>query len=122
MLALKEKVARELHVEGTDKIRVLYKKKPAGDVKTVKELVGGDDVGKEVEFSIMVMGYKEAEDITMMDSDASVAQGPNSNGALFGEDFWTELRAFLVEKIQDEIKATEMFDAFKETWGRRSQG
>ena len=89
-LALKEKVAKELKIEGTDSIRVLYKRKPAGDVKTVKEVVGGDDVGQEVDFGVMVMGYKDDatkkdEDTPMKDVEEGVAQGPNGEEVLSGE-------------------------------------
>jgi len=125
VLALKEKVAKELGIEGTDKIRVLYKKKPVGDVKTVKEVVGEEDVGREVEFGIMVMGYKEgeskAEDTIMQDTEAPVAQGPTGEEVLGGEEFWSDLKGFLVQRIRDEGKAEELFDVFRETWEKKSK-
>ena len=120
VLALKEKVAKELKIEGTDRIRVLYKRKPAGDVKTIKEVVGEDDVGQEVDFGVMVMGYKENatkdEDTPMNDVENPVAQGASREEVLTGEDFWNDLRGFLVQRLQDEGKAVEVFHKFRESW------
>ena len=122
ILQLKERVAKELKMEGTEKIRVLYKKKPAGDIKTVKELIGEEDVGGEVELSIMIMGYKEesvvkgAEDTETKDLEAPVAQGPSGNEVLGGEEFWSDLKGWLLQRIRDEEKAGEVFEKFKESW------
>lgn len=125
VLALKEKVAKELRIEGTDKIRVLYKKKPVGDVKTVKEIVGEEDVGREVEFGIMIMGYKEGDgkgdDTPMKDAEGPVAQGPSGEEVLGGAEFWSDLKQFLVQRLRDEGKAIELFDTFKETWDKKSK-
>ena len=123
VLALKEKVAKELKIEGTDRIRVLYKRKPAGDVKTIKEVVGEDDVEQEVDFGVMVMGYKEDatkkdEDTPMKDVEGPVAQGASGEEVLTGEDFWIDLRGFLVQRLQDEGKAGEVFHKFRESWER----
>ena len=123
VLALKEKVAKELRMEGTDRIRVLYKRKPAGDVKTIKEVVGEEDMGQEVDFGVMVMGYKEDatkkdEDILMKDVEEPVAQGPSGEEVLTGEEFWNDLRGFLVQRLRDEEKAGEVFDKFRESWER----
>ena len=123
VLVLKEKVAKELKIEGTDRIRVLYKRKPAGDVKTIKEVVGEDDVGQEVDFGVMVMGYKEDtskkdEDTPMKDVEEPVAQGASREDVLNGEDFWNDLRGFLVQRLQDEGKAGEVFHKFRESWER----
>lgn len=120
LLQLKEKVAKELRMEGTDKVRVLYKKKPAGDIKTIKELVGEEDVGGEVELGVMVMGYKEDagkdEDETMKDVDAPVAQGPSGDEVLRSEEFWDDLKGWLLQRLRDEGKAGEVFDAFRGSW------
>ena len=124
VLQLKEKVAKELRIEATDKIRVLYKKKPAGDIKTVKELVGDEDVGGEVEMSVMVMGYKDAGagaapgDTEMKDADAPVAQGSSGEEVLASEEFWNDLKGWLLQRIRDEGKAGEVFDAFEKSWKR----
>jgi len=122
VLQLKEKVAKELKVEGTEKIRVLYKKKPAGDIKTIKELVGEEDIAGELELSVMVMGYKEesiqkgAEDTEMKDVEAPVAQGPSGGEVLGSDQFWGDLKGWLLQRIRDEGKAGEVFEKFKGSW------
>ena len=122
VLQLKEKVAKELKVEGTEKIRVLYKKKPAGDIKTIKELVGEEDIAVELELSVMVMGYKEesiqkgAEDTEMKDVEAPVAQGPSGGEVLGSDEFWGDLKGWLLQRLRDEGKAGEVFEKFKGSW------
>ena len=128
VLDFKQKVASNLKLEATEKIRILYNKKPAGDVKTLKELVGDAPLqaGQEIELGVMVMGYKEAEvakteDSTMAnaDGDSSVAQGPSGEEVLSAEEFWTDLKGFLLQRIRDEGKAGEVFDKFRGSWERR---
>lgn len=130
ILELKEKVAQELKLGGTEKIRVLYNKKPVGDVKTLKELLAGndDEAGgqqQQVELGVMVMGYKEvAGDATMRDANGgtSVEQGGPSSGeeeVLGKEEFWADLRGFLMQRIRDEGKAGEVFGRFRESWEKR---
>lgn len=122
VLQLKGKVAKELKVEGTEKIRVLYKKKPAGDIKTIKELVGEEDIAGELELSVMVMGYKEesiqkgAEDTEMKDVEAPVAQGPSGGEVLGSDEFWGDLKGWLLQRLRDEGKAGEVFEKFKGSW------
>jgi hypothetical protein len=123
VLGLKERVAKELGIEGTDKIRVLFKRKPVGDVKTVKEVVGEEDVGREVEFGVMVMGYKEAAtkgDTEMKDAEVEVpvAQGPSGEEVLAQGEFWNDLKGFLVLRLRDEGKANEVFEAFRGSWNK----
>ena len=126
VLQLKERVAKELKVEGTEKIRVLYKKKPVGDIKTIKELVGEEDVEGEVELSVMVMGYKDestskaAGDTPMVDVDPPpVAQGPSGEEVLAKEEFWDDLKGWLLQRLRDEGKAEEVFETFKMSWTKR---
>jgi len=122
VLQLKEKVAKELKVEGTEKIRVLYKKKPAGDIKTIKELVGEEDIAGELELSVMVMRYKEesiqkgAEDTEVKDVEAPVAQGPSGGEVLGSDEFWGDLKGWLLQRLRDEGKAGEVFEKFKGSW------
>ena len=124
VLQLKERIAKELRIEATDKIRVLYKKKPASDIKTVKEIIGDEDVGGEVEMSVMVMGYKDdgagkpPEDTEMKDAEMPVAQGPSGDEVLQSEEFWSDLKGWLLQRVRDEGKAGEVFEAFKGNWKR----
>ena len=126
VLGLKERVAKELGIEGTEKIRVLYKRKPVGDVKTVKEVVGDEEVGREVEFGAMIIGYKEetkGEDTPMRDAEAEapVAQGSSGEEVLGNEEFWNDLKGFLVQRIRDEGKAIEVFETFRGSWKKNGE-
>src|SRR5271168_2020596 len=53
MLDLKTEVSNQASIP-IEKIRILHKKKPVGDAKVLKNLVGDEDTS--VEFSVMIMG------------------------------------------------------------------
>lgn len=110
---LKNAVAKEIGTEGsgTENIRVLYKKKPCPDSKTVREVLGDEDVGTEVEFSIMVMGGATRDEVK-----GSVAQGASGDEVLGSEEFWDDLKGFLVQRIRDEGKAAEVWETFRQGW------
>ncbi|MCJ1353845.1 MAG: hypothetical protein MMC33_003832 [Icmadophila ericetorum] len=135
ILELKQLVAAELKgVVGVDKIRLLWKKKPCGDSKSLKDLLG-DEVGtvREAEFGVMVMGgvpataaaatagrseKKEAEDVVMggMTEAEPVAQGLHGKGVLDTEEFWTDLRGFLTQRVRDEGIAERAWAVFRDGW------
>ncbi|MCJ1450335.1 hypothetical protein MMC28_000665 [Mycoblastus sanguinarius] len=119
VLDLKEKVAKELKLEGTEKVRALWKKKPVTDVKTLKELVGEEDVGGEVELGVMVMGWTAGGEAKAEEIEAPVTQGPSGDEVLGSEEFWGDLKGFLVQRVRDEGKAGEVFDAFRGSWKGR---
>lgn len=116
---LKTAVAKEIGVEGTGNIRVLYKKRPCADSKTVKDVLGDEETGQEgVEFSIMVLGgVAEGE----KDVKALVAQGASGEEVIVTDEFWGDLRGFLMQRIRDEATAEEMWMAFKGVWKGREQ-
>lgn len=113
ILDLKNEVSSQASIP-VDKLRILHKKKPVGDSKVVKELVGEEDAG--VEFSIMVMGgaasVKKTEDVV----DAPVAQGSSGPEVLETEEFWGDLKGFLIQRLRDEAEAEKLFGTFKEAW------
>lgn len=139
ILDLKGEVSGALKLGGTDKIRVLYNKKPVGDVKTLKELLDSsssagndnDNDKGEVELGVMVMGY--SKDVTMTDAHADAdaggrgpqkeekdeKEGGKEEEVLGKEEFWADLRAFLMQRIGDEGKAGEVFGRFRESWEKR---
>lgn len=128
---------------GTEKVRVLWRRKPVGDVRVLKELISeeegeeGEREKGEMELGVMVMGYKDVggggdgsgkteeggKDVAMGDNDDAdvkkVAQGPSGEEVLGGEEFWADLKGFLVQRIRDEGKAGEVFERFREGWGKR---
>ena len=118
-----------------NKIKILYKKKPVPDSKTVGEVVGSD-AGSEVEFGIMVLGgavvssasasqssmqsppvaaSKEDEDALHDQAAASAAQGP-SGREVVNEDFWSDLKGFVVQRIRDEKEGERLVRVFKSAW------
>ena len=134
---LKQLVAENIGSVGTDKIRLLYKKKPCPDSKTLKDVIGDDGpAGGEVEFSVMVIGGVQTsaggessaatapdvssggtgkEEDTKME-DAPVAQGQSGKEVMDSEEFWQDLQGFLVQRIRDQGVAERAFGAFREVW------
>ena len=107
-----------------------------GDSKTVLEVIG-TDAGSEVEFGVMVMGGavaggagtpvtsppavapNEAEKglTGEQQADASAAaQGPSGKEVVAGNEFWEDLRGFLVQRIRDEKEGERLAGVFKGAW------
>jgi hypothetical protein len=124
------------------KIKILYKKKPAADSKTVAEVIG-QDAGSEVEFSVMILGGaistpvtsppavapSEAEkglgsgggeDVEMEGMDTagvgSVAQGPSGKEVVTSEEFWTDLHDFVVQRLRDEKEGERLVGVFRRAY------
>ena len=115
------------------KIKILYKKKPVADTKTVAEVVGSD-VGSEVEFSVMVLGGAVAGVQSPVQSPPAVApsesekglgsaegavpaaQGPSGKEVVAEEAFWEDLRGFMVQRIRDEKEGERLVGVFKGAW------
>lgn len=107
-----------------DKIKVLHKKKPVADSKVLKELLG--DHENTVEFSLMVMGgaaaaappavSPEAKEVAV--EGANPAQGPSGEAVLGTDEFWTDLRGFLLQRIRDEKITEELFAKFMSSYDR----
>ncbi|KAI9814022.1 MAG: hypothetical protein M1827_003486 [Pycnora praestabilis] len=143
---LKVAVAGKAGIEGqVDKIRLLWKKKPVGDMKTLAEVLG-DEGEKEVEFSVMIMGGGAAASIPaagstsgtgaetpevesipaaasaqkgMMDEpmvDAPVAHGPSGEALLKTEEFWDDLKGYLMQRLKDEGEGEKVLGVFRKAW------
>lgn len=145
ILDLKERIASELNeptTASTDKIRILYQKKPCADSKTVKDVVGGDEAlvklnlqekeGEEaggVEFSVMIMGYTASNtgsqstgaDAKTANEGADVAEETgkrkrdHATQVMGGEEFWNDLQGWLVERLGDDGLAGEVVEAWRGT-------
>ena len=128
ILDLKQAVAEKIGAENTEKIRLLYKKKPCADSKTIKDVLG-EESGKEVEFTVMVLGgvsaageenrresedKEEKTDVAM--EDAPVAQGSSGVEVLEGKEFWDDLRGFLLQRVRDQDVAQKAAKMFEEVW------
>lgn len=129
-----------------DKIKLLHNKKPAADLKTLKDLgIDGD-----VELGAMLMGGASAEttpiassaaptpatkidtssaDKMEVDSEAphpgsekaqaqaeETTTGPSGPGALHTADFWKDLEAFLTQRLKDQAEAEKLTGLFKNAW------
>lgn len=123
ILDLKASVSSETSIP-TDKIKVLYKKKPVSDSKVLKDLLG--DAETSVEFSVMIIGGAasaaaaaggaKAEEKEPAAAAAAVAQGVSGEEVLGTDAFWTDLRGFLSQRIRDEKIAEELFGKFLSSW------
>ena len=125
---LKTAVAKHIGVEGgrVDNIRLLYKKKPCSDSKTVKDVVGNVVTGREVEFSVMIIGGAAAEALQGLENtipgveggnvSSPVAQGPTGDSVLATDEFWLDLRGYLIQRLRDEEKAENVWRSFKQAW------
>lgn len=126
------------------KIKILYKKKPVTDSKLVSEVIGTDAEG-DVEFGVMVMGGATAGASTPSgesplsspaaevpkESDkglggvgsganapvgGAVAVGPSGKEVVATEEFWVDLRNFVLQRIKDEQEGERLVGVFREAW------
>lgn len=108
-----------------DKTRLLYNKKPVPDSKTLKDVIGSS-TDKEIAFTVMVMGggATAAPPVTAAKSgttDTEMAEAPASEplegaAALNSQEFWTDLKGFLLQRIRDESEAEKVTAVFKKAW------
>ena len=132
-----------------DKVKLLLNRKPAGDLKTLKEL----GVNENVELRVMVMGGTAgtpaasspsvektepplpaaAPPPDKMDIDTAApesekaqleAQGraipaTTADGILQSEQFWTDLKGFLVQRLRDPTEGERLAGVFREAWKKR---
>lgn len=129
---LKQTVAEQAAI-APEKIKLLYKKKPCADAKTLKELLAEGEV--EVEFSVMVMGGSsstpvgggaaEVEENGAMEEEEAAeglaAQGPSGEALLGTEEFWEDLRGFLMQRLKDQKMSEQLSGVFRRAWGERDE-
>lgn len=116
------------------KIKILYKKKPLADSKTVSEVVGVE-AGAEVEFGVMVLGGAVATPVQSPpavapgeeekglagvvgakgSAETPAAQGPSGSEVVDGA-FWEDLKGFVMQRIRDEKEGERMVGVFKSAW------
>ncbi|TGO09936.1 hypothetical protein BTUL_0149g00140 [Botrytis tulipae] len=116
ILNLKESLSEKEGIP-VEKLRVLHNKKPVGDAKVLKDVIGEEET--KVEFSIMVMGG--AASVRKVETpgkevEAPVAQGPSGLETLSGEEFWGDLKGFLVQRLRDEEQGNKLYEVFKKAW------
>ncbi|KAH8677989.1 cell-cycle control medial ring component [Xylariales sp. PMI_506] len=128
VLDLKTAVVEQTGIPA-DKIKLLFKKKPVLDSKVLKDLVA-DDSETSLEFSVMILGgaatlaaaaasassTSSSLAAEKSSAQAEVAQGTSGKDVLATEEFWGDLKGFLLQRIRDEATAGELFDTFQSAW------
>lgn len=131
ILDVKNAVAAKAGI-AADKVKVLHKKKPVADSKVLKDLLSDDETS--IDFSVMVIGGaaalgsataapagSAAGEKTVDESapGANPAQGVHGEAVLQTDEFWTDLRGFLSQRIRDEKITEELFAKFLSSWDSR---
>ena len=132
---LKAAYAKDARVD-INKIKVLWKKKPAVDSKTVAELIE-DPSAKEAEFSIMLLPGAATSSPAQtpvstppvevpppvlptggnIGGSAAAAQGLSGTKLLLRtEEFWGDLKGFLTQRLRDEAEGERLAGVFRGAW------
>ncbi|KAG9241307.1 cell-cycle control medial ring component-domain-containing protein [Calycina marina] len=95
-------------------LRILHKKKPVGDSKVLKDLVGEEEV---IDFSVMVIGgaavlKKSTEEFEV----PGAAQGESGHSLLAKGKFWEDLKGFLVQGLRDEGEGEKVYGMFRKAY------
>lgn len=109
VLEIKKQVSSQTRIP-VEKMKVLHNKRPLQDSKILKELLG--ETESKVEFAVMVMGGAAAIEPEALGSAASESAG----AALDTQEFWKDLRGFLMQRLKDEARADELSLLFKSSW------
>lgn len=125
----------------TEKVKILWERKPVSDSKTVKEVVGEAAApGAEVEMGVMFMGQPtqapargsgESSPVPVAEEqgtdrresvyeDASSAQAGHGEAALESKEFWDELQGFVSQKLHNESLTTKVMQGFRQSYQSRS--
>ncbi|MCJ1307190.1 hypothetical protein MMC25_000836 [Agyrium rufum] len=142
ILDLKKAIEEKLEgAASIDKIRLLYKKKPCSDAKSLKDVLGDDvKAGAEAEFGVMVIGgvgtaMPAAESAEKMEGvvtegdasgtaaaksgeveEAPVAQGQSGLEVLETEEFWNDLLGFMEQRVRNKEVSEKAVGLFEEVW------
>ncbi|EFW98776.1 hypothetical protein CMQ_4628 [Grosmannia clavigera kw1407] len=139
LLDLRQQLATKTHVP-IAKLKLLFGKKPVADTKVLKDLIGpaASASATTLELGLMVVGgaatvaaaTQEAEEETKTAAPppaaapppvavAAAAPPPSGQAVVESEAFWSDLRAFLVARINDDKLADELFSSFLRAWDER---
>lgn len=116
---LKSAISKEVKAKSIDGIKILYNKKPCADSKTVKDVLGEEEVPSEIEFGVMIMvgvlPEKGPEGEKGVDGKEGAGKDP-VNVELESEEFWADLKGFLSQRLKDDGKAEEVANTFRLSW------
>ncbi|EGP85292.1 uncharacterized protein MYCGRDRAFT_46756 [Zymoseptoria tritici IPO323] len=113
-----------------EKVKLLLNKKPAADLKTLKDL-GVTDSVKDVELSVMVMGGGGAAGgstagtprdqspkaaVAAESQAAPKKEGDGADEILATEEFWDDLKGFLSQRLRNEEVGAKLSQTFRAAW------
>ena len=52
----------------------------------------------------------------VMEDETPVAQGQSGRDMLGWEEFWSDLKGFLVQRVRNEVLGNELLDVFRAAW------
>jgi hypothetical protein len=125
LLDVKASVSAETGVP-VDKIKLLHSKKPVPDSKILRDLVPEGE--SSLELSAMILGGAAAMANLAVGKAAgaanagaatapnTTAQGLSGEAVLQTDQFWSDLRGFLLQRIRDEKITEELFAQFLSSW------
>lgn len=111
VLDIKTSVQKQTRIP-VAKMKLLHNKKPVPDSKILKDLLGDTDMS--IEFTVMVIGGAAA--IPPEEPEAAPEVLPTGKDALETEEFWSDLKGFLMQRLKDETQAEELSGLFKSSW------
>jgi hypothetical protein len=120
ILDLKTSIQEQTSIP-VSKLRVLYAKKPVPDSKVLKDVLGDGQGEGKLEFSVMVIGgaaavMKKGEE----EVEPVVAMGNSEREVLDKEEFWGDLRGFLVQRLRDEGERERVWSVFRGAWEKEN--
>ncbi|EPE07441.1 hypothetical protein F503_08092 [Ophiostoma piceae UAMH 11346] len=121
------------------KLKLLHNKKPVSDSKVLQDVAADGEATKEIELGVMVSGgaatvaaaQKEKEEAAAAASASApepaepvAAAAPSTSAAeskpaADTEEFWTDLRGFLLQRTKDAKHADELFSLFTRAYDDR---
>ncbi|KAL9059262.1 MAG: hypothetical protein Q9162_001299 [Coniocarpon cinnabarinum] len=123
----------------SDKVKILWERKPVVDSKTVQEVIGKD--AGDVEFAVMysgaptaaprasqqslnaqqpiAAGANDAQSEQMDVDQTPVAQGQSGEAVLSTSQFWKDLQDFVMQRVRDKAVGKEAVALFEKAWKAR---
>lgn len=112
-----------------EKIKLLHKKKPVPDSKTLKDLLDanfGDEkdnsrIDCTIQLSVMILGgtgtqsQDNSEGTETSPIRKRILETDKEKDLLNSEEFWSDLRSFLLQRLKNDSMAERVFDTFKKT-------
>jgi hypothetical protein len=113
ILALKEILSSQASIP-VKALRILHSKKPVPDSKVLKDILGAEHKGT-VELGVMVIGgaaavQRKEEAVDKMDAEVGIGHGEE---VLKTEEFWADLRGFLMQRLKDEVAGDRLVKVFR---------